>query len=250
MSLVIGILVDDSTVVLENIERHFNELRQPPKEAAVRGREEIGAAAVVITLVDVVVFSRSRSFKARSAGRSRSLRSSSSSPRYFAVRLVHDHANLGGAVGVALAWKPWTIVEWFGKAFDNLRPGTRRKSFLEPRSWQTRGRILRRNVRAGARDGRPGGRRRGVHPAGRSRRNLRPVGLSDRHADSDRRKRHVRLEQKILNTSDIFANTAVAGAYAASFGGFVSQSNVGQVHIWLKDKRKESTSYWVASSGK
>ncbi len=53
------------------------------------------------------------------------------------------------------------------------------------------------------------------------------------------------LERKILDTPDIFANTAVAGAYAASFGGFVSQSNVGQVHIWLKDGRKHSTSYWV-----
>ncbi len=31
MSLVIGILVDDSTVVLENIERHFTELKEPPK---------------------------------------------------------------------------------------------------------------------------------------------------------------------------------------------------------------------------
>ena len=31
MSLVIGILVDDSTVVLENIERHFTELKQQPK---------------------------------------------------------------------------------------------------------------------------------------------------------------------------------------------------------------------------
>ena len=56
MSLVIGILVDDSTVVLENIERHHEELHEPPEEAAVRGREEIGAAAIVITLVDVVVF--------------------------------------------------------------------------------------------------------------------------------------------------------------------------------------------------
>ena len=35
MSLVIGILVDDSTVVLENIERHFTELKQSPEEAAV-----------------------------------------------------------------------------------------------------------------------------------------------------------------------------------------------------------------------
>jgi multidrug efflux pump subunit AcrB len=51
--------------------------------------------------------------------------------------------------------------------------------------------------------------------------------------------------KKILATSDTFANTAVAGAYAASFGGFVSQNNVGQVHVWLKDDRKHSTSYWV-----
>ena len=56
MSLVIGILVDDSTVVLENIERHFTELKASPEQAAIEGREEIGAAAVVITLVDVVVF--------------------------------------------------------------------------------------------------------------------------------------------------------------------------------------------------
>ena len=53
------------------------------------------------------------------------------------------------------------------------------------------------------------------------------------------------LEQKILSTSDTFANTAVAGAYAAPFGGFVSQNNVGQVHIWLKDGRKHSTNYWL-----
>ncbi|MGH7660069.1 MAG: efflux RND transporter permease subunit, partial [Vulcanimicrobiaceae bacterium] len=46
MSLVIGILVDDSTVVLENIERHFTELKESPEDAAVNGRQEIGAAAV------------------------------------------------------------------------------------------------------------------------------------------------------------------------------------------------------------
>jgi HAE1 family hydrophobic/amphiphilic exporter-1 len=53
------------------------------------------------------------------------------------------------------------------------------------------------------------------------------------------------FEKKILAYPDIFANTAVAGAYAASFGGFVSQANVGQVHVWLKDTRKHQTSYWV-----
>jgi HAE1 family hydrophobic/amphiphilic exporter-1 len=55
MTLVIGILVDDSIVVLENIERH-RKMKKPPKQAALEGRGEIGFAALVITLVDVVVY--------------------------------------------------------------------------------------------------------------------------------------------------------------------------------------------------
>jgi HAE1 family hydrophobic/amphiphilic exporter-1 len=55
MTLIIGILVDDSIVVLENVERHYED-GEAPKTAAILGRAEIGAAAVVITLVDVVVF--------------------------------------------------------------------------------------------------------------------------------------------------------------------------------------------------
>ena len=55
LSLIIGILVDDSIVVLENITRH-RDMGQSPEEAAISGRSEIGGAAVAITLVDVVVF--------------------------------------------------------------------------------------------------------------------------------------------------------------------------------------------------
>ncbi len=55
MTLVIGILVDDSIVVLENIERHL-KMKKPAKQAALDGRGEIGFAALVITLVDVVVY--------------------------------------------------------------------------------------------------------------------------------------------------------------------------------------------------
>ncbi|MDB5093907.1 MAG: acriflavin resistance protein [Candidatus Eremiobacteraeota bacterium] len=55
LSLIIGILVDDSIVVLENITRH-RDLGQAPNEAAISGRTEIGGAAIAITLVDVVVF--------------------------------------------------------------------------------------------------------------------------------------------------------------------------------------------------
>jgi HAE1 family hydrophobic/amphiphilic exporter-1 len=55
MTLIIGILVDDSIVVLENVERHY-ENGEGPRTAAILGRAEIGGAAIVITLVDVVVF--------------------------------------------------------------------------------------------------------------------------------------------------------------------------------------------------
>jgi HAE1 family hydrophobic/amphiphilic exporter-1 len=55
MTLIIGILVDDSIVILENVERHF-ERGEAPRIAAILGRSEIGIAAIVITLVDVVVF--------------------------------------------------------------------------------------------------------------------------------------------------------------------------------------------------
>ncbi|MDQ6941265.1 MAG: efflux RND transporter permease subunit [Candidatus Eremiobacteraeota bacterium] len=55
LSLIIGILVDDSIVVLENITRH-RDMGERPLDAAIKGRSEIGSAAVAITLVDVVVF--------------------------------------------------------------------------------------------------------------------------------------------------------------------------------------------------
>lgn len=55
MTLCIGILVDDSIVVLENITRHL-QLGEAPREAAEQGRTEIGMAAVAITLCDAAVF--------------------------------------------------------------------------------------------------------------------------------------------------------------------------------------------------
>lgn len=55
MSLVVGVLVDDSIVVLENIYRHL-EMGKTRWSAALEGRAEIGFTALAITLVDVVVF--------------------------------------------------------------------------------------------------------------------------------------------------------------------------------------------------
>ena len=55
LSLSVGILVDDSIVVLESITRHLKN-GENPRDAALNGRAEIGFADVTTTLVDVVVF--------------------------------------------------------------------------------------------------------------------------------------------------------------------------------------------------
>lgn len=55
MTLCVGILVDDSIVVLENITRHL-KMGEAPAEAAENGRMEIGMAAIAITLCDAAVF--------------------------------------------------------------------------------------------------------------------------------------------------------------------------------------------------
>ncbi|HEV8637177.1 MAG TPA: efflux RND transporter permease subunit [Chloroflexota bacterium] len=55
LTVSVGILVDDSIVVLENIYRHLG-LGKTPFTAALDGRSEIGLAAMTITLVDVVVY--------------------------------------------------------------------------------------------------------------------------------------------------------------------------------------------------
>ncbi|MBV8068186.1 MAG: efflux RND transporter permease subunit, partial [Candidatus Eremiobacteraeota bacterium] len=247
MSLVIGILVDDSTVVLENIERHFAQLKQPAEEAAVRGREEIGAAAVVITLVDVVVFFPI-AFIQGQVGRQIA---------EFAIVVVISTLTslfvsftitptLAGLWALRSHWKPWRVIDWFGERFDDTR------------TWYT-DRVLPWSLE---------------HPqlvalfcAGTFVLALALVGLGAVGEEFippvDRGEIYIQLiypigtplatvekgsfdlERRVLNNPDTFAVTTVAGAYAASFGGFVSQNNVGQVHVWLKDDRAQSTEYWA-----
>ncbi|HEY1297942.1 MAG TPA: efflux RND transporter permease subunit [Chloroflexota bacterium] len=55
LALMIGILVDDSIVVLENIHRHL-QMGESPWQAAINGRSEIGMAAIAITMADIVVY--------------------------------------------------------------------------------------------------------------------------------------------------------------------------------------------------
>jgi multidrug efflux pump len=53
--LSIGLVVDDSIVVLENIQRRI-ELGEPPLLAAVRGAREVGFAVIATTVVVIAVF--------------------------------------------------------------------------------------------------------------------------------------------------------------------------------------------------
>src|SRR5439155_4922423 len=55
LSLSIGILVDDSILVLDSIHRH-RAMGKPPEQASLDGRAEIGLADAANTFVDVVVF--------------------------------------------------------------------------------------------------------------------------------------------------------------------------------------------------
>jgi HAE1 family hydrophobic/amphiphilic exporter-1 len=121
MTLVIGILVDDSIVVLENTERHF-ESGEAPQTAALLGRTEIGPAAVVITLVDVVVFAPI-SFLPGTVGRFFSefgLVVVAATLTSLLVSFTVTPA-LAGNWSLLSKWKPPFFIDAFTRAFDRTR---------------------------------------------------------------------------------------------------------------------------------
>jgi HAE1 family hydrophobic/amphiphilic exporter-1 len=247
MSLVIGILVDDSTVVLENIERHFTELKQTPENAAIYGREEIGAAAIVITLVDVVVFFPI-AFIQGQVGRQLV---------EFAIVVVISTLTslfvsftvtptLAGLWALKSHWKPPGFIDAFTRGFDATRDfyanriypwGLRNAALValfcavtfvlaiamiplgvvgeEFIPTTDRGQIF---VQM-------------TYPIGSPLERVRAGAF--------------KLEHLIDQQHDVDAEATSAGAYSASFGGFVTQSNVAQDTIFLKDDRVHDTEYWV-----
>ena len=247
MSLVIGILVDDSTVVLENIERHFTELHQTAENAAIEGRAEIGAAAIVITFVDVVVFFPI-AFIGGQVGRQLV---------EFAIVVVISTLTslfvsftvtptLAGLWALRSHWNPPGFINAFSRGFDGVR------------NWYAH-RVL------------PWGLRNGVLVAGFCAVTfigtiaLVPLGFVGEEyiPTTDRgqifmqltypvgsplakvRDDAFKLEHVVDQQSDVDAEATTAGGYSAAFGGFVVQSSVAQLTIFLKDNRKYSTTEWV-----
>ncbi len=56
LTLMVGIVIDDAIVVLENIFRHIEEKGTPPFQAAIQGTKEIGLAVMATTLSLLAVF--------------------------------------------------------------------------------------------------------------------------------------------------------------------------------------------------
>ena len=56
LTLMVGIVIDDAIVVLENIFRHIEEKGVPPFQAAIQGTKEIGLAVMATTLSLLAVF--------------------------------------------------------------------------------------------------------------------------------------------------------------------------------------------------
>ncbi len=56
LALAVGIVIDDAIVVLENIFRHIEELKETPMKAAVAATREIGLAVMATTLSLIAVF--------------------------------------------------------------------------------------------------------------------------------------------------------------------------------------------------
>jgi HAE1 family hydrophobic/amphiphilic exporter-1 len=251
MTLIIGILVDDSIVVLENVERH-HENGEPPKEAAIKGRTQIGPAAVVITLVDVVVF-LPIAFLPGTVGKFLS---------EFALVVVTATLtslcisftitpSLAGNWSLLSRWKAPKPIERFADGFESLRRWYAHRAL----PW-----ALRRPVTVAAASGAATVCALLLVPLG-------AVGF-EFMPPVDRGEVFVqttyptgtplttvnaaiaKIAGRFAKLSDVESQTALAGGTQSNFGGLLVQGSVGQIHVFLKPKRRRSTDYWAPMLGR
>jgi HAE1 family hydrophobic/amphiphilic exporter-1 len=249
MTLVIGILIDDSTVVLENIERH-RSLGEEPADAALNGRSEIGLAAIVITMVDVVVF-LPIAFASGQVGALLSefaivvtVATLTSLFVSFTVTPV-----LAGLWSMKSTWRPWPIIRWFDDRFEKLRGGYTERWL--PAAMRTPWPIVIVSVvlclLAFL-----------LVPSGWVGEEYQPaqdqgilyaqVTLPPGHPLSQTRQLMSELEAKVRQTitgPDFQSEQTIAGGYSAEFGGFVQEGNVGQISIYLSTNHKTPTATYV-----
>ena len=251
MTLIIGILVDDSIVVLENIGRH-HENGEKPWEAAIKGRTQIGPAAVVITLVDVVVF-LPIAFLPGTVGRFLS---------EFALVVVVATLtslavsftitpSLAGNWSLLSRWRAPKPIEAFAHGFESVRQWYARKAL----PWALRRPRLVFGI-SGA--------------AVAFSLLLVPLGVVgfEFMPPVDRGEIFVQLtyptgtplatvnaaiaaiDKRFAALPDTDTLTGLAGGTQANFGGLIAQGSVGQIHVFLKPNRRRPTDFWVRVLGR
>ena len=246
MTLIIGILVDDSIVVLENIERH-HENGEDPRNAAVSGRMEIGVAAIVITLVDVVVF-LPISFLPGSVGlflREFGLVVTVATLTSLFVSFTVTPA-LAGRWSLLSTWRPWRIIDSFAAGFDSLRGWYVTRAL----AWALEKRLLVVVISFGS-----------LALALL----LIPLGVVGFEfvPQVDRGEIYVTLtyptgtplettrqgvlavERYVDAIPDVSAETALAGAYVGNLSGYINNGAIGQLHLFLRPNRSLSTATWT-----
>ena len=245
MTLMIGILVDDSIVVLENISRHQEE-GEKPKDAAINGISEIGVATIVITLVIVVVF-LPLSFLPGTVGlflREFGLVVTVATLTSLFVSFAVTPA-LSGRWALFSRWRPWRVIDRFTEWFDGVRTWYAQTALswgLEHRAlvvWVSFGSLVAALL-------------------------LIPLGVVgfEYMPPVDRGELFVNIsyptgtplttttaavrkaEQIVLKVPDLLSETSIAGAYEGALSGYINNGAIGQIHIFLKTGRHRSTQYW------
>jgi HAE1 family hydrophobic/amphiphilic exporter-1 len=247
MTLIIGILVDDSIVVLENVERHFQR-GEVATQAAINGRSEIGVAAIVITLVDVVVF-LPISFLPGSVGlflREFGLVVTVATLTSLFVSFTVT-PSLAGRWALLSTWRPWPLIERFSAGFERARSAYVDRAL----TWGLEHRFTVAAISALSL----------VLAVA-----LIPLGLVgfEYIPPVDRGQIFVTIaypsgtplettrggllavEAAIDRTPDVQAESSMAGAYLGQLSGYITNGAIAQMNVFLRDGRTHSTAYWAA----
>lgn len=251
MTLIIGILVDDSIVVLENIERHW-EGGETPWNAAIKGRTQIGPAAIVITLVDVVVF-LPIAFLPGTVGKflaEFALVVVVATLTSLAVSFTIT-PSLAGNWALLSRWAAPKPIEAFARGFERVRQWYARRAlpWALARPWLIFG---------------------GSAAAVAFSILLVPLGVVGFEfiPPVDRGEIFVQLtyptgtplakvnaaigaiDKRISALPDTDSLTGLAGGTQANFGGLIAQGSVGQIHVFLRERRQHPTDFWVRVLGR
>ncbi len=242
MTLIIGILVDDSIVVLENTERHF-ERGERPRYAAIRGRTEIGSAALVITCVDVVVF-LPIAFLPGQTGRflgEFGIVVTIATLTSLAVSFTITPA-LAGNWSLLSRWKPWPFIQAFARNFERLRNWYTEYILLSALRYPIPVLSIAALSVVGAVFLVPSGLigfefipavdRGQVYVSIQY-----PTGTPLATTDAAVR----RMTARFLKLPDIQRINSSTGSSQAGYGGSVNLGSNGQLRVFLNDKRKHST---------